>query len=171
MKRSIQPIIFWCMLFCMMSSFGIGFALTEYWWVDLIVLLVVAFIWAGNHFQIQWLGDVALVCFSCIAIAGLFMGVRSALMIAGAACSLICWELNRHEPMLHNKSNSLATLSFENYRFKMLCLSVGTGLLIAEISLLLIFKLSFGVMFLIVAVILYSLYKFIQLLKNSSDWN
>ncbi|MEN6435947.1 MAG: hypothetical protein ABFD58_09035 [Anaerolineaceae bacterium] len=153
----------------MMSSFGIGFALTEYWWVDLIVLLVIAFIWAGKHFQIQWLGDVALVCFSCIAIAGIFMGVRSALMIAGAASSLICWELNRQVPMLHNKNNSLATLSFENCRFKILCLSVGTGLLIAEISLLLNFKLSFGVMFLIVAVILYSLFKFIQLLKNSSD--
>jgi hypothetical protein len=155
----------------MMSSFGVGFALTEYWWVDLIVLLVISFIWAGKHFQIQWLGDVALVCFSGVAIAGIFMGVRSALMIAGAACSLICWELNRHKPMLHNKNNSLATLLFENYRIKILCLSVGTGLLIAEISLLLNFKLSFGVMFLIVAVILYSLFKFIQLLKNSSDWN
>jgi hypothetical protein len=167
MQKYYQRILFLVVLFCSTCFFTVGFALLNFWWNELVMLISVVLFIIGDHNRNHRILDLSLVALLCVATAGIFMGVQPALMIAATTCVFFIWDMSRYHYFSQKKINDNTDQTYENNHTKMLFLSVGSGLLVAEACLLLRLTVPFGVVFLIVVVVLFSLFKFIQLIKNS----
>jgi hypothetical protein len=90
------------------------------------------------------------------AAAGALSGLTPAMMIAGAALALISWEL-LDQIICRRRGDVLPSLKDPKWaHFKVLMISVGFGLLLAEGGLQVHFTLSFSIVILAVFVILFS---------------
>jgi Ca2+/Na+ antiporter len=154
------------MFFSSSCFFNVGFVLSHSWWNELALLIALILFFVGDHYRNLRILDLNLVILLCISVSGILMGAEPALMIAAAACALFIWDMSRQQYVLKEKTDDHAVQAFENYHTKMLAISVGSGLFIAEASLLIRVTIPFGVIFLIVSGVLFCLFKFFQLIKN-----
>lgn len=114
----------------------------------------------------SWFSSAFLLLLVGGAAGGVLSGVSPAMMIAGAALALILWEAAQQ---ILNRRRGAVLLPLKEHRwahFKVLSISVGSGLLLAEVGLLVHFPLPFGSVILAVLLIQFSLYRFCRLVIN-----
>ncbi len=155
------------MFFCSTCFFTLGFVLSNNWWNELALLIAQLLFFIGDRYQNIRILDSSLVVLLCTAISGILMGAQPALMIAAAACVFFIWDMSRQQHFMKNKTDDHTTWAFENNHTKMLAISVGSGLFVSEASFLLQITIPFGLIFFIVSGVLFCLFKFFQLIKNS----
>ncbi|NLG99542.1 MAG: hypothetical protein GX491_19475 [Chloroflexi bacterium] len=114
----------------------------------------------------SWFSSAFLLLLVGGAAGGVLSGVSPAMMIAGAALGLILWEASQQILNLR-RGAGLPSLKERGWtHFKVLSISVGSGLLLAEVGLLVHFPLPFGIVILAVLLIQFSLYRFCRLVIN-----
>jgi hypothetical protein len=114
----------------------------------------------------SWLSSSILILLVCGAAGGVLSGLSPEMMIAASALALIFWELMQQILNRGKKDGSSTLNHLKSTPFKLLLVSAGTGLLIAEIGLRVHFQLPFGIVILAVLLILYSVYRFYCLMIN-----
>lgn len=111
----------------------------------------------------SWFSSALLLLLVGGAAVGVLSGVSPAMMIAGAAVALILWEASQQ---ILNRRRGAVLPSLKEHRwthFKVLMISVGSGLLLAEGGLQVHFPLPFGIDVLAVLLILISFSRFYRL--------
>ena len=117
-------------------------------------------------FDRGWLSSLYLLLLVSGAAAGALSGLTPAIMIAGGAFALISWELLEQMRCRRSVDVLISLKDPKLAHFKVLMISVGLGLLLAEGGLHLHFSLPFGIVVLAVLLILFSFSRFYQLLNH-----
>lgn len=117
-------------------------------------------------FDRGWLSSLYLLLLVSGAAAGALSGLTPAIMIAGGAFALISWEL-LEQMSCRRRVDILTPLNPPKWaHFKVLMISVGLGLLLAEGGLHMHLPLPFGIVVLAVLLILFGFSRFYQLLNH-----
>lgn len=164
MKHTVR-LPFWIYLVAALVLPAAGFGLAGLWPGVVLPFAGLALGWAGRRAAWTWMPDVLLALDAGLCAVGALLGAPAYLMVAGAAAGLACWELSgQPEPGEHPLAQR-----YTQEHLKLLALSVGVGLLLAEAGLLLRFSLSFGVLFGAALVVMFSLYRLAVLLRGRSS--
>jgi len=119
--------------------------------------------WISELLDCGWLSSLYLLLLVGGAATGALSGLSLAMMIVGAALALISWEL-LEQIICRRRGDVLPSLKDPKWaHFKVLMISVGFGLLLAEGGLLVRFSLPFGIVVLAVFLILFSFSRFYRL--------
>ena len=164
--RSLSYRAFLVCVFAALILLAGGFGLAHLWWGEVFVLAIIFFWLIFQRSDWNLLPSALLAIYVCVAAAGLLSGVSPFLMIAGAAVALASWELADQRVNLPGTSNHALVSLYEHHHMKILGITVGLGLLVAEAGLFLQFSIPFGVLVLIALVVLFSLYRFFSLFKK-----
>lgn len=112
----------------------------------------------------ELLSSAILVLLVCAAAAGVLSGLSPAIMIAAAALALVFWELMEQMVTRRKNDNVRARKNPEWVHIRLLVISVGTGLLLAEAGLQVHISLPFGIVILTGMLIPYCFYRFYRLI-------
>lgn len=107
-----------------------------------------------------------LILLICGAAAGVLSGLSPAIMIAGAALTLIFWELMGQTVSRRWADDFPSLTDPKGEHFKLLIISAGIGLLLAGGGLQVHLLLPFGIVILAVLLILFSFSRFYRLITS-----
>lgn len=146
-----------------------GYALDKNW-MGVAALAALAIFWlVGRRFHRPWLNSALLVGYVSAAAAGIFLGISAHWMIAGSAFALAAWELDSEDWAQANDSTQPWRELLQRKTLPLLVISVGLGLLAAELLLFVRISISFGVMLLAALVGIVSLTLFFRSFANRVD--
>jgi hypothetical protein len=114
----------------------------------------------------SWFPSAFLLVLVCGAAGGAASGLSPAMMIAGAALALIFWEF-MEQIVSRRREGDLSLYNDPKWaRGKLLVVSVGIGLLLAEGGLQVHISLPFGVVILAVLLILFGFSRFYRVIVH-----
>jgi hypothetical protein len=149
-----------------MLSLIIGFSMKQLWWGVVLVFLSVAFFWIGDRLSWQWVSFVAFGAQLILSVGGVILGLSPFLMVSGAVTALGAWDLADLQKNSPHSSHYQLVKKFQLSRFRLLSLTLITGLIISELGLLVKFTIPFVLLFLCGFLILFSLYGLFKIMKN-----
>jgi len=148
---------------------GAGYGMAGLWTIDILILFLFAFPFFAHKFNWNWVFSVALLTNTFLAALGMVLGAPSFLMIAGAVTALGSWELSNTEKKFKEIYSHPLSIAYQKYRVRLLGISLGSGLVVAEIVQFMQFKLPFIVIYLLIIMILYCFYQIHRLLSQTNQ--
>jgi hypothetical protein len=145
---------------------GAGYGIAGLWFVEILLLLLLVLTFIAIKIDWNWVFSVVLIINSILAAVGIELGVSSFLMIAGITTALASWELSNSEKKFRKIYSHSMSNAFEKNRFRLLGISLGSGLLVAEIALFIHLQLPFVVIYIITIIILFCFYQVYRLLNQ-----
>lgn len=148
---------------------GAGFGMAGQWFVDILILVLLSFMLLADKFNWGWAFSIFLLSNAIIAALGIGIGAPTSLMILGITTALASWELSNTEKNYKKIYSHSLSKVFEKNRFLWLGISLGSGLLIAEVSQFIQFRLPFFVIYLITIIIMLCFYQIYRILNENNQ--
>jgi hypothetical protein len=158
-------------LFCLVAStacLAVAYALVGSWQGACAVVLPGLFPLFHRKIPGRWLPPAFLSCMLCAAAVGLFAGASPHLMLPGAALALAAWDLMNLDRVMAGSGSAHSAGRFEMRHARVLALTLGLGLLLAEGGIVLSVPLPFPVMLLLVILVVFSLSRVFRVLVRES---
>lgn len=146
---------------------GIGFQIAGKWFANIFILVLLVLTFLSIKFNWKWAFSIFLITNSIFAIGGILVGAPSFLMIAGVATTLASWELSTDQKHYKEMYSHAQGVVYEKNRLRLLLISIGSGMIAAEIVLLVQFQLPFIIIFLLAIIILFCFFQISRLLDLS----
>lgn len=148
------------------TVYAYGFLTHNLWFVGILLFISAIIILIHATIQWQWFPDVYLLVHVVFSIAGILTQISSYLMIVGAACALITWELSDVMALSNQDNITRWQVNYHRYRFLLLITSVGMGLIFSIFIMTNQTNIPFFGMFILALLILLSVIRIYQLTKN-----
>lgn len=166
MGKTTKIVNFLC-AFLAILILATGFALAKIERGPIISLVIALWGVLSHQVKRQWLSSAGLMGYVGVASWAILIGVSPYLMLAGVTAALVCWELKNQPSNSFETTASSQIKACERIHLTRLGMAISIGLMIGEAGLLLHFNLPFGILFLIAAVVAYSLFKLISIFEKS----
>lgn len=152
-----------CRLLALLVLIG-SFLLEALWWGAVIASAFGVFYLLSQRFLPKAWSGVRLIGYAGIAVFALLFGISPVLLVISVSVSLACWDL---EDNLPEAEAPTLTGAYEKEHLRWLAIAGLAGIVLAEMVILIKFKLSFGVLLLTALTILFFIYKLFTALKNT----
>ncbi len=168
MKARLSLVRYICLILSTAALTG-GYALLGSW-VGMIAVLLLAVIWVTvQKYLWPWLASLLMAGFLGAAVRGILLGGSPQLMIAGSAFALAAWELTSKRLDSGQGVEDQFSIKLQKNSLMWLVISIGLGLLTAQLILLVQVIISFWVLFFAALVVMASLYLLFRLLRSHPE--
>lgn len=169
-KKAGNLTYIWFLINTLASSIllGTGYQIAGKWFANLVILLLLVLTYLSIKFNWKWAFSIFLITNSILAIVGILVGAPSFFMIAGIATTLASWELSTNQKQNREICLHAQFDAYEKNRIRLLLFSIGSGMIVAEIVLLVQFQLPFIIIFLLAIIILFCFFQISRLLNISN---
>jgi hypothetical protein len=142
-------------VFCLAAGYGIAGQ-----WIGVAAAIITGFTWYfARKYLASWLPHICLLGSVGLAVAGRLTGSPPLLMICGSGFSLAAWDLLLLNAALESNTFDEQTRQYENKHLQLLALALAAGFFVAFFGRLLNLQLPFFVMMLLVALVIFGLYR------------
>ncbi|MBE0685422.1 MAG: hypothetical protein IH585_05435 [Anaerolineaceae bacterium] len=145
---------------------GTGYGFAEKWLANIFILLLTILTFLSVKFNWDWAFNIILIFNSILATVGILIGAPSFLMVAGVATALASWELSNTEKQYQEIYSHAQSVIYEKNRIRLLLISIGSGIILAELVLFVQFQLPFIIVFLLAIIILFCFFQISRLLDQ-----